>query len=356
MTDSAQLERPKAGIEDSHQESQPKSALASLPSERRRLSHLKPKTSKQVSAPLASPVSRSDPEEEIKQDSLASIFRDPSSHSREEFLQALLVSTSGESYGDNQWQKVEGGWSTPETQTLYGRFREVYPSLSALSMDLGFMSHLPEVMRILDAGEITIDDPVIAKEQLKERLGVATLWRGTMLTDDELEQVKQNGMISPVAAIVAQSTAPEQDLNNLMTTSVHDVVETHFHGENRTTPLLSVSSHKEVAIAVGKHYGRKGDGRKFYLFELKVPEIDRVFYTSEGIRTPYKITEMKRQNPDYGIKVTIDGEETRYEWDDKVESFMFWKIDPGEIVNVTQENFNETTWNGRKTVWNNTPT
>ena len=66
-----------------------------------------------------------------------------------------------------------------------------------------------------------------------------------------------------------------------------ELVERHFYNENYHSPMVSVSSHKDVAIAVGRYFGRKSLSEKtkdLYLFKINVPEIDLIYFSDHGQR------------------------------------------------------------------------
>jgi hypothetical protein len=282
---------------------------------------------------------------------LLDVLKDPGHHTREDLLDAVMADYSGEAYGDNQWSKKTGGWSTPEVQTAYGELREKYPQYDQLSLDPGFMTHLPEFMAMLEAGEVTAPDYKGAREQLKAKLGTKTLYRGTRLTREELVSVQETGLLSPLSQLAAGSDQPQEEFEALaLSPWVSQAVERHFHGEHPATPFLSVSEHADIATAVGRHYGKRGEGREFYLFKLEVPAIDVVAYRDHAITRPPWLQQLQDRNPDARVTVGLDGQETAHKWDDGIESYVFGKVNPGEIVEVTQPSVTKSKWNGRETV------
>src|SRR6266542_5252483 len=73
---------------------------------------------------------------------LDGVLVDPGHHTHDELLDSVFSNFSGEAFGDEHWQKVSGGWGTPEVTTEYGKLREEHPEFVALSLDPGFMTHL----------------------------------------------------------------------------------------------------------------------------------------------------------------------------------------------------------------------
>jgi hypothetical protein len=283
----------------------------------------------------------------VEQEKLLEILKDPAHYSRRELLSTIFANYSGEAYGDYQWQKKTGGWTTPEEQTIYGKFMESYPEFNQLSLDAGFITHLPEFMEMLEKGEIRSTDFEGARNELRKKLGYKILYRGTMLTDEESQSVKEKGLMSPLTRQIEKSEQPKEEFEaKALSTDINYSIESHFHGENYATPYLSVSAHEDVAIAVGRHFGKREPGQKFYLFKLRVPVIDLISYREHGIKTPYKIRELIDRNPDHSLVVSVEG---KYKWDEGVESYMFWKIDPEDIMEITEPDVKESSWNNRRT-------
>lgn len=287
-----------------------------------------------------------------EKEQLIAALKDPKYCSREEVLCLAFKNFSGEAFGDYQWPKKTGGWTTPAEPTLYGILRDKYPQFSQLSLDVGFMCHLLQFMEMLEKGEIKSNNYEGARNELKERLGYKIMYRGTMLTEEEYKSVQNGGLLSPFSIFVSQSEIPKEEFEaKVVSTDVGRAIEAHFHGEYFATPYLSISAHENVAIAVGRHFGQKKSGKKFYLFKLKIPVIDIISYKENIIRTPSKIKDSVERNPDFGATISVDGVSNNYKWDEDLESYIFWKLDPEDIIEVTQPEVKESSWNGRKTSW-----
>ena len=75
---------------------------------------------------------------------LDKILTNPSQHTRYELMEAAFVNYSGEAYGDSHWVKRIGAWGdSPEIVTAYGELMNAHPGWVQLSLDPGFMTHLP---------------------------------------------------------------------------------------------------------------------------------------------------------------------------------------------------------------------
>ena len=70
-------------------------------------------------------------------------------------------------------------------------------------------------------------------------------------------------------------------------------------------------------------FGKKSNDRRFYLFKIAIPEIDRVYYTEHAVRKPAKLESLQSK-----LAISVNGDTNEYEWDKDVESFLLWKIDP----------------------------
>ncbi|MFZ1301043.1 MAG: hypothetical protein WAQ27_00455 [Candidatus Microsaccharimonas sp.] len=288
---------------------------------------------------------------EAQQQQLAEILAHPGSHTRDELLNATFANYSGDVYGDKQWIKKRSAWGdAPEVITAYGHLMDAHPEWAQLSLDPGFMTHLPTFMDLLDKGEITATTYQEVREQFKDKLGNKTVWRGTMLTDEEFAKVQSEGLSSPLSRVVKVSDQPKDQFEaSALSAWPAYTVEKHFHGEHWASPLLSVSDYPNVAISVGRHFGDKAADKKFYLLKLDIPVIDLISYTDHAYKTPSMLRQLQDRNADFTINVAVNDEETSHKWDESVESFVSWKIDAAEILEITQPNINQSSWNGRVT-------
>jgi len=282
-----------------------------------------------------------------QQQEFLTVIKGSGDQSRHRLMEEIFKNFSGSDYGDNQWSKYTGGWTTPKVSTLYGEFRDNYTNLDPLSLDAGFITHLPEFFESVKGDLVNDQNYLDFRKRFSEKLGSKIVWRGMMLTEAELENIKNIGIVSNFASFLKTSSLPKEEFEaKFLSTYIDELIERHFHSENRLTPFISVSSHKEVAISVGRCFGNKSEGRKFYLFKMNIPEIDRIYYTEHGIKEPYKL----RESP-HILSISVDGENSEFKFDKDAESYLFWKIDPQEIIEITQPEVKESSWNGRKTVF-----
>ena len=126
------------------------------------------------------------------------------------------------------------------------------------------------------------------------------------------------------------------------------MVDRHFHGENYQSPLVSVSSHKDVAIAVGRHFGRRflsKDRKSLYLFKIHIPEIDLVYYSDHAVRVPSKLQDMIRNG--IPLHISVEDHDSSHPWDRHTESYVMYKINPKEIIEVSKPVVSKSSWNGK---------
>jgi len=279
---------------------------------------------------------------------LTNILQNSNTHKRNELIEEIMSCYSGAAYGDSNWSKVISAWgNSPEKITIHGIFAEQNPHLSQLNLDQGIVTHLPEFIKFLKSQEIS--DYLAAKESFKQYLGSRTLWRGMVLTDEELEKTRTQGIESDFLRKSREMPSAIENFEaNVLSVYFNEVVERHFHGENYWSPMVSVSSHKDVAIAVGNHFGRRSlteEGKNLYLFKIQIPEIDLVYYTEHTVRLPEKLQDLVRNGTH--LHVSVNGVDSSHPWDRSTESYVMYKINPEEIIEVSKPELNMTSWNGK---------
>ncbi len=281
-------------------------------------------------------------------DHLIDLLRDSKTHLRNELINSVMSCYSGIAYGDSNWTKFNGGWTTPKVPTIYGDFITQNKQLAQLSLDPGFVTHLPEFIEYMKKDDINTQYFFKLREDFKLFLGNRIIWRSMMLTEEEAKNVITQG-------IESNFFRHSKDLPNLienfeaniLSVYFNELIENHFHGENYFSPLVSVSSHEDVAIAVGRHFGRISDSKErkeLYLFKINIPEVDLIYYTDHGVKKPYKLEELiKNETP---LKISVNDHKTFYPWDKNTESYILYKINPEEIIDVSKPTVNKSSWNG----------
>ena len=269
-------------------------------------------------------------------------------HTREELIKTIMSCYSGASYSDANWSKVIGAWgNSPERTTIHGTFAGQYPHLAQLDLDQGIVTHLPEFVEFLKTNES--QDYLAVRDSFKKYLGYQTVWRGIVLTKEEAKKTKTEGIESNFIRKNKNMTSLLENFeDNVLSVYFDELVERHFHGENYQSPLVSVSSHKDVAMAVGRHFNKRlllKEEKDLYLFKIKIPEIDLIYYSDHAAKTPSKLQDLIRNGTH--LHISIDGVNSSYPWDRNTESYVMHKINPKEILEVSKPEVSKTSWNGK---------
>lgn len=280
--------------------------------------------------------------------SLTNLLQDSKSHKRNEINEAVMSCYSGDAYGDANWTKVISAWGdSPEKVTIHGIFAQLNPHLAQLNLDQGVVTHLPEFVEFLKSQDQ--NDYLAARESFKQHLGSNTVWRGMVLSDEEAEKIRYEGIESDFLRKSGDMLSTIENFEaNVLSVYFNEVVERHFHGENYWSPLVSVSSHKDVAIAVGRNFGGRAlveEGKSLHLFKIQIPEIDLVYYTEHAARLPAKLQDLVRNGTP--LHVSVNGTESSFPWDKHTESYVKYKINPAEIVDISKPELSRTSWNGK---------
>ena len=279
---------------------------------------------------------------------LTNLLENSVNHKRNEIIEALMSCYSGSAYRDANWAKVISAWGDcPERTTIHGIFAQQNPQLAQLNLDQGVVTHLPEFVDFLKSQDQS--DYLAARESFKKYLGSKTVWRGMVLSDEEAEKMSHEGIESDFLRKSGEMPSTIKNFEaNVLSVYFNEVVERHFHGENFWSPLVSVSSHRDVAIAVGRHFGGRAlaeEGKNLHLFKIQIPEIDLVYYTEHAARLPGKLQDLVRNETN--LYVSVNGNESSFPWDKYTESYVIHKIDPDEIVDVSKPELSMTSWNGK---------
>lgn len=250
---------------------------------------------------------------------LKSIIENPSSFSRQELMKAIFENYSGEAYGGYQWSRQASAWdNSPDKSSLFYRFTNDYPQLRQLSLHPGFITKLPyfyENIEKINPQNKTVDEVL---SYINKDLGNVTLYRGMALTEEDLEVIKKEGILADINRNENTKKSIEYFEGLYLSTKYKDMVEGHITKENTPSPMISVTAESETAFRVASGSGRKS--LNIYVFKISIPALDQIHYSDHGIQRPDIIGNLGS------------------EWEKDRESFVFWKIDPSEIVEVAQYN------------------
>jgi len=283
---------------------------------------------------------------------LTDLLQNSQAHSRDEIVKSVMSCYSGTSYGDSNWQKVIHAWGdSPERITIHGNFAAQYPHLAQLNLDPGLITHLPEFMEFLEYNGSESLDYLAMREKFRQSLGNKTIWRGIVMNEEEAEKARDSGIESDYLRKKGEIPSLIEDFEaNVLSVRFDELVERHFHGENYFSPLISVSPHKDVAIAVGRHFGARSllnKSKKLYLFKINVPEVDLIYYSEHAVRAPGKLQETIKNG--ICINIAVDGCMNSFPWDRETESYALYKIDPREIVEISKPDVKTSSWNSKVT-------
>lgn len=251
-----------------------------------------------------------------ERNNLISILENPKKYSREQLVSTVIKNYSGEVWGDSHNEKTGKHWGGSndgeEFTTQYGRFRSEYPHLKQLTLDPGFMNHLPEFMEMVKKQAITSLSAIEVRQILKETLGVQEVYRGMMLTEAQMEEMKHVGILAAIPRAMEHSEHPVDKEFEVcaLTINTKDMNYYHFNAGASASTMMSVSSMKEVATSAGKEFGRYDEkNKKHYLMKLNIPVIDLLYWEENSMNQ--RVTKEK-------------------------ESFVFWKINPEEIMEIEE--------------------
>src|SRR5262249_38981632 len=122
------------------------------------------------------------------------------------------------------------------------------------------------------------------------------------------------------------------------------LLELHFYHRHAARPFVSVSENAEVAIAIGRHFAKPARDKQFYLLQFEIPALDIVTFSDHAILIPELVRNHTQGSSDKSLHISVNGEPSAHLWDERVESFVFWKIDGSEVVAHTQPKVSESSW------------
>lgn len=277
-------------------------------------------------------------------------LRNINSTSRAGLYKSIMKNYSGADYGDRNWSETDGSWDSKIS--IYGLFAKENEKFLQLALNPGFIAHLKEFSDFKETCDINSMNYLELRNKFKEYLGYKEVWHGLFLTAGEAERVKKEGLKSRFLRMTneneEQITKRDGSLTNyleggVLSSNFNSLIEKHFHIGNTISPLISVSAHEDVAIAVSKKGRQNSEKSNFYLLKLKVPEIDLIYYTSWGAHMPVLLKD-RLASVTRDIEISVNGQQKAYAFDKDVESYMFLKIDPDEIKEIIKPEIYESSY------------
>ena len=196
--------------------------------------------------------------------------------------------------------------------------------IHGLSRSLGnrfsSLAHHPEVAMRMDAFIEFVNkhghrlSPQKALTRFRASLGEVALYRAMALSQNGLEDVLHHGI------------QPSERLSNT-NKHISDIVEERINSIHLdSSPLISVSYHKEVALAATKPY--LSDEKELYLFKIQIPRWKLLWIDEDWIERP----------PDTPRSVSLFwtskpiSESVIHYFDEYYESFVFTDIRASQII------------------------
>ncbi|MCF7872245.1 hypothetical protein K9L97_04385 [Candidatus Woesearchaeota archaeon] len=254
-------------------------------------------------------------------------------------IQKMIEKTySSKAYGKNNWTKKYEKWGDrPEITTLYGKAFQEFPKLEELNFDLGIITRLPEFINFLKTNYKGQQINRIRNE-FREELGTKIMYRGMRISDEEAENISKNGILANYFNTLKQIKKPLEDFEaNFISAYVWNVFEKHLYNEKTRSPLISITEKESIGVALGNHFGKRD--KQLQILKMEIPALDIIYFTEHGIKN------YSTKNLEMHIK--IDENEETHKLDNKVESFIMYKINPEEIIDIYKPDIKTTTWNGK---------
>lgn len=213
------------------------------------------------------------------------------------------------------------------------KLQEISPSVASLIVDPGIVLRINEFYDFAISHNLRNSEPWSIRNQFKDFLGTRTVYRGMALTKEEFNSIVNEGLFSKGnnSSNSKSKYSSREEYIQYALSSENILTEFNHHqgGLTFNTQIISVTNSPKVAYAFGQLAGQdrssRGEIVKVYVFKMEIPELELL--TSDSIfRSP--TTDYYIENFDYLIGLN------RYEFDRKLESFVYYKIDPSEIQNI----------------------
>jgi hypothetical protein len=246
---------------------------------------------------------------------LAGLFQDGKVPSRDDLLNGILNFYFGESYGRQVWPMADLKWNPMTELTPYDQFLKSHPNSQAVALDSGLMTHLPQVIEEAKGDESAVS----IRERLKVKLGYRTVYRAVALKDESAAKaIKEQGLKSSlIRHLEAQGQLSWATVEGVyFGRKPADFLDDHVFpaaiARTFVSPFISVSDFKNTAAHEALRHRTK-DAQEVYVFEIRVPEIDRTYFTT------YAVRDASGRAPSA-----------------EVESFIPFIIDPSEIISYSR--------------------
>jgi hypothetical protein len=195
------------------------------------------------------------------------------------------------------------------------------PKFTDLIVDPGIVFNISGFTEFVKNNNLLRSDPWRARGLYADHLGFATVYRALALTSEEYKTILREGMESTVLRSGEPASGTETDLRRKL-------VERGSLRDRPRDPFLSVSKYKDVAAAVASSFVTDKSAQKVYVFKLHIPRLDLLYHAPDTFLNGLKL---------WGEKyvVSVGRSKKSFPVDDRLESFILYKVEPNEILSVS---------------------
>lgn len=255
---------------------------------------------------------------------------------RQWFIENIQANWSGKQYGEHAWSQYSWWWTTPKVSTPYALFLDQHPHLHQSAFDIGLIQHL-EFMNDLSESDFETVDSI--KQALIKKLWTIDVWRGMMLTEEEIGEMQEIGIRSSLFRFLKENTQESRARifeDTVLCSSPWKLIDDHLFGANGFSPFLSISSFREVAMAIWARFGKKGMNRRLVLSKIRIPAVDIISFSTTDILMPEVFKRV-----DWVLQLKIDGIKSEYSFHNGAERFIYGVINPEEIISIEYPDISE---------------
>ena len=244
--------------------------------------------------------------------------------SRIEFLTEIFKLYSWIDYWDYQYPKNDWSWANPDKLSEYWEFRQKFADLVQLSLDPWFMVHLKDFFSFMGTATTHVDTSCYnVREILSNYLWHKEMWKWLMLTESEVAEIKDKWIHSNL--VNKLTWCPDVLLQfeaKVISTDIAELQKHQYRDTNNYTPFITLFEDRNTAISFWRDSSDTKKWKKFYLFKIKIPNIDLIPY-SEPVKKEWivkgLVSWILRNSKDKETPITLK------------KHFVFWKINPEEI-------------------------
>lgn len=211
-----------------------------------------------------------------------------------------------------------------ESDQLISTITQVLPENNIILLaDPGIASRLPEMIDFVRQGKIDTSkiSPFELRQKFSEHLGTQKIYRGMVITDNQAQNMVQNGILAP--ALLDKKTArakmidlldPDEKISTKpKAKSYRDEIIQRVSTNCKENLFMSVTSYPDIAVSLGNNYGQRNDGsEKLYIFDVDMPKIS-VLKGGEGmfdVTARYDLKCLKVGNNSFDMKNDLTGIES----------------------------------------------